>query len=137
MASNPTPTPTKQAAPAPIAKVFPDEINFKSACDIVGVQPNYFRKLLREGKLDDPKVVQKNVQGFWKFSKAGLTEWAANRPKNSRQGDGRTTYRIRLNDEEYELVSAALKGTSIELKLAYNRKAKKAAAEAAAKAPTK
>jgi hypothetical protein len=63
MASNPTPTPTKQAAPAPIAKVFPDEINFKSACDIVGVQPNYFRKLLREGKLDDPKVVQKNVQG--------------------------------------------------------------------------
>ena len=93
-------------------------MNFNSAAEISGITPQYFRRLVRDGKVPSAK---KNARGFWRFDEKAVKDWSANRP--ARSSDGKTTYKVRLSDEEAD----ALKASGIILTPAYKRKPKKEA----------
>ena len=100
---------------APEAKVDPNEINVKAACEILGVKEMRVKTIARKGEFPSD-VCWKNEKGWWRFNAPKLTAWAKDRP--ARKGgtrDGRITYKLRLNDQEASLVRGALKGTGLEL----------------------
>jgi len=106
------------AAPAPkvaIVKMYTDEINVATVCTILGVKDLRVKDMCRRGQIPS---AQKNVQGFWKFSRTQVDAFAAARPAGKAHGskDGRAKYEIRLNLDEKVLLEKALQGTELELK---------------------
>ncbi len=101
---------------APVEKVYEDEINMKKAAELVGVGDMRFRALVKDGKIPSSK---KNSQGYWKFSRAAIEEFAASRKSRASKGggaaDGRKTFKVRLNAQEYELLGKAVAGSEISL----------------------
>lgn len=108
-------------------KLYSDEINSKTASEILGLTEMRTKTLAREGKLP----CKKNDKGWWKFSRAEIEALAAYRAENpsSRGGrkDGRKKYFLYLTDEEHALVSKSLKSSGIEILAA--SKSKKASAK--------
>jgi len=116
------PTKPQTAAPSPeVPKLYADEVNLKYVEGALKLQPQRVRRLVIEGKVPSAK---KNAQGFWRFSKAAVDTWVANRPKGTRQSkDGKKPWMLRLSPDEYKTVSSALEGTGLQLVSPYaNRK---------------
>lgn len=102
-----TKTPVTPVTPAttPGTPVDPNELNFNKALLVVGMQAQYFRKLVVTGKIP----AHKNTDGHWRFTKSELEAWKANRPSRSRSTqDGRTNYVVRVSAQEAEAVRKAL-----------------------------
>lgn len=103
-------------------KAVSNIIGLKGVEQITGLSMNRVRRLNTEGKIPGGK---RDERGAWRFDRATIEAWASNRP--ARSTDGRSTYGIRLNEEEATLVTKALAGTGIELKKkVYKAKPKKA-----------
>ena len=104
-------------------------VNFNTAVQLSGLTPQYLRRLTVDGKIPD---VIKNEKGAWRYDANSVKEWAANRTPRARGlQDGRQAYKVRLNAEEFDLVSKALKPSGITLQPAYKRPAKPAEIAAA------
>jgi len=107
-----------KASPPP-KPLYKDEINMTAAQTISGLSPQRFRNLTIQGKVP---TAQKNIQGFWKFSEKAVQDWAVNRPRGRSSADGRRMYKVRLSQEELDLLAGATKDTEIEFAPAYSPK---------------
>lgn len=126
---------TPVAATAP--KLYPDEIALGDVETITGLSGQRLRKLLKEGKITSQA---KNADGRWRFSEAKVKEWAANRPKGTRQAaDGKKAVKMRLTDAQIEAIKKVIPDIVIESAFNYNAtkakeyRAKRFAAQKAAK----
>jgi hypothetical protein len=107
---------------------LPNTVNTIQAAELIGMTELRLKTLVREGR--GPAGAQKDEKGHWRFTPAAVKEWAANRPaRKGGGGDGRRKAYVRVNDEEFQVVSAALKSTGLELKYANKPKPKGEQAE--------
>jgi hypothetical protein len=114
-----------------IEKVYPDEIGISGVVEILGLSKMRAMALVREGKVPSG---QKNSQGFWKFSKAAVEEFAKNRVRHARISDGSKTFKVRLTVEQQGIFAATFPETPLAPAYNYEAQQKSKAKQAAKKA---